>query len=85
MAIGLAAITRAAVEKGICDPALLPQVLDILKQIRPAHGGSLSAGDIQKAAEADKKRSGSVTKFVVPEAMGRCGRNPSRRLRLPDG
>ncbi len=30
----MAAITRAAVEKGICDPALLPQVLDILEAIR---------------------------------------------------
>lgn len=76
VAIGLAAITRAAVEKGICDPALLPQVLDILKQYGLPTEVSYPLADIQKAAEADKKRSGSVTKFVVPEAMGRCRTEP---------
>ena len=76
VAIGLAAITRAAVEKGICDPALLPQVLDILKQYGLPTEVPYPLADIQKAAEADKKRSGSVTKFVVPEAMGRCRTEP---------
>ena len=76
VAIGFAAITRAAVEKGICDPALLPQVLDILKQYGLPTEVSYPLADIQKAAEADKKRSGSVTKFVVPEAMGRCRTEP---------
>ena len=76
VAIGLAAITRAAVEKGICDPALLPQVLDILKQYGLPTEVPYPLADIQKAAEADKKRSGSVTKFVVPESMGRCRTEP---------
>ena len=76
VAIGMAIITRAAVEKGICDPALLPQVLDILKQYGLPTEVSYPLADIQKAAEADKKRSGSVTKFVVPEAMGRCRTEP---------
>lgn len=73
-------------EKGICDPALLPQVLDILKQYGLPTEVPYPLADIQKAAEADKKRSGSVTKFVVPEAMGPVpdGTRPGR-LRSPDG
>lgn len=76
VAIGLAAITRAAVEKGICDPTLLPQVLDILRQYGLPTEVPYPLADIQRAAEADKKRSGSVTNFVVPEAMGRCRIQP---------
>ena len=76
VAIGLAAITRAAVEKGVCDPALLPQVLEILRQYGLPTEVPYPLADIQKAAEADKKRSGSVTNFVVPEAMGRCRIQP---------
>ena len=52
------------------------RVLDILKQYGLPTEVSYPLADIQKAAEADKKRSGSVTKFVVPEAMGRCRTEP---------
>lgn len=76
VAIGMAAITRAAVEKGICDPALLPQVLDILQKYGLPTEVPYPLADIQKAAEADKKRSGSVTNFVVPEALGQCRVEP---------
>ena len=72
VAIGLAAITRAAVGKGICDPALLPQVLDILTQYGLPTQVPYPLSDILKAAEADKKRTDDATKFVVPEALGRC-------------
>ena len=76
VAIGMAAITRAAVEKGICDPALLPQVLDILQKYGLPTEVPYPLADIQKAAEADKKRSGNVTNFVVPEALGQCRVEP---------
>ena len=76
VAIGMAIITRAAVEKGICDPALLPQVLDILQKYGLPTEVPYPLADIQKAAEADKKRSGSVTNFVVPEALGQCRVEP---------
>ena len=72
----MAAITRAAVEKGICDPALLPQVLDILQKYGLPTEVPYPLADIQKAAEADKKRSGSVTNFGVPEALGQCRVEP---------
>ena len=83
VAIGLAAITRAAVEKGICEPALLPQVLDILKQYGLPTEVPYPLADILRAAEADKKRSGDVTKFVVPEALGRCWTEPVPAAEVP--
>ena len=83
VAIGLAAITRAAVEKGICEPALLPQVLDILKQYGLPTEVPYPLADILRAAEADKKRSGDVTKFVVPEALGRCRTEPVPAAEVP--
>ena len=76
VAIGMAAITRAAVEKGICDPALLPQVLDILQKYGLPTEVPYPLADIQQAAEADKPRSGSVRPGVVPAALGQCRVEP---------
>ena len=61
VAIGMAAITRAAVEKGICDPALLPQVLDILQKYGLPTEVPYRLGDVQGAGGADENGSGSGT------------------------
>lgn len=52
VAIGMAAITRAAVEKGICDPALLPQLLDILQVYGLPTGGPLPPGRHSEGRES---------------------------------
>ena len=70
-------------EKGVCEPALLPQVLDILKQYGLPTEVPYPLADILRAAEADKKRSGDVTKFVVPEALGRCRTEPVPAAEVP--
>ena len=56
--------------------ALLPQLLDILQVYGLPTEVPYPLADIQRTAEADKKRSGSDTNFVVPKALGRCRVEP---------
>lgn len=83
VAIGLAAITRAAVEKGICTAETREQILALLRQYGLPTEVPYPLADILRAAEADKKRAGGVTSFVIPEALGRCRIEPIPAAEVP--
>lgn len=72
VAIGMAIITRAAVEKGLCTPETLPRLLAVLERYGLPTETDYPLTDILAAAEADKKRTDDVTKFIVPERVGHC-------------
>ena len=76
VAIGMAIITRAAVEKGLCTPETLPRLLAVLERYGLPTETDYSLTDILAAAEADKKRTDDVTKFIVPERVGHCRVEP---------
>ena len=76
VAIGMAIITRAAVEKGLCTPETLPRLLAALERYGLPTETDYSLTDILAAAAADKKRTDDVTKFIVPERVGHCRVEP---------
>ena len=76
VAIGMAIITRAAVEKGLCTPETLPRLLAALERYGLPTETDYPLTDILAAAEADKKRTDDVTKFIVPERVGHCRVEP---------
>ena len=76
VAIGMAIITRAAVEKGLCVPETLPRLLAVLERYGLPTETDYPLTDILAAAEADKKRTDDVTKFIVPERVGHCRVEP---------
>ena len=76
VAIGMAIITRAAVEKGLCTPETLPRLLAVLERYGLPTETDYPLTDILAAAEADKKRTDDVTKFIVPERVGHCRVEP---------
>ena len=76
VAIGMAIITRAAVEKGLCTPETLPRLLAVLERYGLPTETDYSLTDILAAAAADKKRTDDVTKFIVPERVGHCRVEP---------
>ena len=75
VAIGLAAIARAAVAAGACEPELP----DRLEALLRAHGLTTSctwtSEEVYAAALHDKKRSGDTIDLVIPHAVGDCGIN----------
>ena len=76
VAIGMAIITRAAVEKGLCTLETLPRLLAVLERYGLPTETDYSLTDILAAAAADKKRTDDVTKFIVPERVGHCRVEP---------
>ena len=67
---------RAAVEKGLCTPETLPRLLAVLERYGLPTETDYPLTDILAAAEADKKRTDDVTKFIVPERVGHCRVEP---------
>ncbi len=72
VAIGMAAITRAAAAKGLCSKETLCALLEVLEKYGLPTGTDYPLDEMVRAAAADKKMVGSQMHLVVPEAIGRC-------------
>lgn len=74
VALGLAAATRLAARKGLCDPTLVARVERLLERLElPTRLDGLPAEQIVSAMATDKKRAGSRLRFVLPRALGDVG------------
>ena len=72
VAIGMAMVTRAAVNKGFCTPETRDEILGLLEQYGLPTETDQPAADILRTALGDKKRrSGQIT-LVVPREIGLC-------------
>ena len=72
VAMGMAAITRAAERMGICTPGTAEQLSEILAVYQLPDEIPFSAEELAEAAMADKKKSGDTLRIVVPERAGHC-------------
>ena len=72
VAMGLAAITRAAVKKGYCDEATLTDTLETLKICGLPTEIDYPLDDMAAAALSDKKATGKGVRLIVPEGIGKC-------------
>ena len=72
VAVGMAAITRAAVKRGYCSEETLEDVLGILKKYGLETETDFSADELCRIAFNDKKGSGRSMTLVVPERIGSC-------------
>jgi 3-dehydroquinate synthase len=72
VAAGMAMITCAAAERGICSEETRDALLALLKQYDLPTGTTTSAALLYEVMLSDKKRDGKQIRLVVPEAIGRC-------------
>jgi 3-dehydroquinate synthase len=70
VAIGMAVMTRAAVASGICDPAVLPHMTDMLKAYHLPTECPFGAKELAAVAMGDKKRAGKKITLVLPKTTG---------------
>lgn len=76
VAIGLAAITRAAIQKELCPSSVLPSLLALLERFGlPTHTDFPPEALCEKAL-SDKKRTGETLTLVVPTAWGQSVLHP---------
>lgn len=70
VAIGMAAITKAAVEAGICESEALICLLPLLKKYSLPEACPYSVDEVYKAALKDKKNAHGKITLVLPTAKG---------------
>ena len=76
VAMGMAAITRAAVKQNICTEDTLTAVLDILNRYDLPTELPYTAARLAEAAASDKKIAGGAVHLILPETVGRCRIHP---------
>jgi 3-dehydroquinate synthase len=70
VAIGMAAITRAAVRRGLCPEADLKDMLAMLEQYGLPTACPYEGAALLPVIAGDKKRAGSAITLVVPHGIG---------------
>ena len=71
VAIGMAAVTRAAVRLGACSGEVYETLLNLLKMYSLPTEMPYDAGEVAKACLSDKKANAAGVRLVVPTALGR--------------
>ena len=72
VAIGMAAITRAAVKKGYCDEEVSDRLQALIKTYGLPVEAPFDAENLFAAAAKDKKNTAATMRFIVPKRIGRC-------------
>lgn len=72
VAIGMAAITRAAVTRGICPESVLTRLISLLEKYNLPTVSPYTCRQLISAALSDKKAQGETIRLVVPERIGKC-------------
>jgi 3-dehydroquinate synthetase len=63
-------MTRAAVNSGVCDAAVLPHMEKMLRAYRLPTACPFGAAALAAVAMGDKKRNGKKITLVLPKALG---------------
>ena len=72
VAKGMAAVTLAASEMGLCSKETAARVLEILDRYGLSKDISFGVEEMYNAMLVDKKNSGTVTNLIVPFSIGNC-------------
>ena len=70
VAIGMLLMTRAAIESGLCDPAVLPHMEKMLRAYSLPTECRFDAASLASVAMGDKKRNGKKITLVLPRTLG---------------
>ncbi len=70
VAIGMLLMTRAAVNSGLCDPAVLSHMEKLLSAYRLPTSCPFGAAELAEVAMGDKKRAGERITLVLPRTLG---------------
>lgn len=72
VAVGMAMITRAAVQKGLCTAQTRDEIIGILRQYGLPTQTDQTAEQICSAALGDKKRRSNTITLIIPRELGLC-------------
>lgn len=72
VAIGMAAMARAAEKKGYCSADCNDEIVDMLKRYSLPTETKFNADELYNAALSDKKGEGGMITVIIPREIGKC-------------
>lgn len=72
VAIGMAIVSRAGCQLGICDCDTKDRILAILDKFALPTTSNFTAKSLYHSALSDKKRNGDTVNLIIPERIGFC-------------
>ncbi len=72
VAMGMAAVTKSAVKKGVCPKETETALMAILNKYGLPTDIPYKLDDMLSAAGTDKKNAGNTYRLIIPETIGRC-------------
>ena len=72
VAVGMAAMTRAAAARGLCPESVVERLTALLKRYNLPTESPYRRAQLLSAALSDKKAQGGAIRLVVPERIGKC-------------
>lgn len=72
VAMGMAEITKRAVQMNFCAPEIYPQILHVLKLYDLPTTSPFTIAELTNAIGNDKKRRGEKITLVLPKKIGEC-------------
>ncbi len=82
VATGIAIVTRAAVQSGLCEPGAADRILSLLQKFGLPLYTEWSAENLWEIALSDKKAANGHIPVIVPETIGSCRIEPMEEDRL---
>ena len=82
VAIGTAAVARAAAAEGLCSAECAPEIEKGLVRLGLPVSTDKDIEELMPVMLSDKKRAGSIVNVIVPERIGYCGIMPMDEERL---
>ena len=77
VAIGIAIVSKAGAEQGICSNETYDRILTILKKFFLPITTNCTANVLYSSALSDKKRSGETVNLIIPKSIGECIIHPT--------
>ena len=72
VSIGMAIVSKAAVQNDLCNSSCCRQILEILHHFGLSTDTQYSAKDLLDAMLSDKKRTGDRIHLIIPREIGNC-------------
>lgn len=72
VAMGMDAVTKACVKRGICDKNVYDSLEDLLGQYNLKKSISYGIDELFEHMKTDKKNAGGKTRLIVPTKLGKC-------------
>lgn len=83
VALGMAVVTAACANRGLCEKHLYTKVLTILEKFSLPTQCPYTADDLYSFALSDKKRNGNQIHLIIPKDIGNCVIYPVAVTQLP--